>query len=336
MRKTTGRSIFTAAAIILAFSLSGCAGSKRPGMTENAEDKTGTESTASAERTVEITSLNGKKEKVQLEVPFDPQRIAVLDMASLDILDSLGFGDRVVGTADTSIDYLARYAEDPDIENLGTIKEADLEAVMASEPDVIFIGGRLASSYDALSEIAPVIYLSIDTETGVAESVRNNTEAVASLFGAEEKAAAFFREFDARLEKLADFAEGKTAVVGMATSGSFNVLGDDGRCSVIGREIGFQNLGNSDTASSHGNETSFELISDLDPDYLFVLDRDSAIGREGAKLARDIVENQLIKGTEVYKNGRIVYLASPEVWYTAEGGIQAFDRMLKDLEESLL
>jgi iron complex transport system substrate-binding protein len=30
---------------------------------------------------------------------------------------------------------------DANISNLGTIKEADLEAVMACEPDVIFIGG---------------------------------------------------------------------------------------------------------------------------------------------------------------------------------------------------
>ncbi len=53
------------------------------------------------------------------------------------------------------------------IANLGTIKEADLEAVMACEPDVIFIGGRLRNSYDSLSEIAPVIYLATDTELGV-------------------------------------------------------------------------------------------------------------------------------------------------------------------------
>ena len=33
---------------------------------------------------------------------------------------------------------------------LGTIKEAGLEAVMACGPDVIFIGGWLAGSYDAL------------------------------------------------------------------------------------------------------------------------------------------------------------------------------------------
>ena len=57
------------------------------------------------------------------------QRIAILDMASLDILDALGVGDRVVGTASTSLEYLQDYIND-DIANLGTIKEADLEAVM--------------------------------------------------------------------------------------------------------------------------------------------------------------------------------------------------------------
>ena len=31
---------------------------------------------------------------MELEVPFAPERIAILDMASLDILDALGVGDR--------------------------------------------------------------------------------------------------------------------------------------------------------------------------------------------------------------------------------------------------
>ncbi len=126
------------------------------------------EASAETPETVTITSLNGKGAETQLEVPYDPQRIAILDMASLDILDALGVGDRVVGTASTSLDYLQEYINE-DIANLGTIKEADLEAVMSCEPDVIFIGGRLASSYDALSEIAPVVYLSTDTELGVVE-----------------------------------------------------------------------------------------------------------------------------------------------------------------------
>ena len=35
--------------------------------------------------------------------------------------------------------------DNEEVANLGTIKEADLEAVMECDPDVIFIGGRLVS-----------------------------------------------------------------------------------------------------------------------------------------------------------------------------------------------
>ena len=138
--------------------------------------------------------------------------------------------------------------------------------------------------------------------------------------------------------KLADFAKDKTAIVGMCTSGSFNVLGNDGRCSIIGREIGFNNVGvdAKNQTSTHGNEASFEYIVEKNPDYIFVMDRDAAIGTDGAKLAQEIMENELVKGKDAYKNGHIVYLKHPAVWYTAEGGITALDLMLQDLETALL
>lgn len=290
-----------------------------------------------APESVTITSLNANKEPAELEVPYDPQRIAILDMASLDILDALGVGDRVVGTADTSLDYLQDYIND-DIANLGTIKEADLEAVMACEPDVIFIGGRLAASYDALSEIAPVVYLATDTELGVVESVRQNAATIASMFGLEAEVEGLMADFDARIQALADAAQGHTAIVGLVTSGGFNVLGVDGRCSMISREIGFENIGidaEIDTAT-HGNEATFEFIVEKDPDYMFVLDRDAAIQTEGAQLAQEIVENELVMDTRVYQDGHIVYLDHPAVWYTAEGGITALDIMLQDLESAVL
>ena len=119
--------------------------------------------------------------------------------------------------------------------------------------------------------------------------------------------------FNSRIAALDEFSAGKTAIIGLVTSGSFNVLGNDGRCSMIGREIGFENIGAAadiDT-STHGNEASFEFIV-------------------------EIMENELVMGTDAYKNGHLVYLAHPAVWYTAEGGITALDLMLKDLESSLL
>jgi len=150
-------------------------------------DRSDNESTKEEKTSVTITSLNSSKNEIELEVPYNPKRIAILDLASLDIIDELGVGDRVVGMASTSIDYLEKYSNDSSIKNLGTIKEADLEAVMECEPDIIFIGGRLSKSYDALSEIAPVVYLATDTNEGLVNSVSKNAKTIASIFGMEDK-----------------------------------------------------------------------------------------------------------------------------------------------------
>ena len=310
---------------------------------------------------VAVNTLNGQSESVELVVPYDPQKIVVLDMAVLDIIDILGLGDRVVGVADSSnVEYLKGYMEKDGVVNVGTVKEVDLEKIMACEPDVIFIGGRLAASYDALSEIAPVIYLTTDTELGVVESTRKNANSIASIFGKEAEADAMFADFDARIEALKEIAAGKTAVIGMCTNGGFNLLGNNGRCSIIGVEIGFDNLGNdaagaslekggngekakgedskgSDSNSSaHGNESSFELVVALKPDYIFVMDRDAAIATNGAKLAKEIMENELRVNTDAYKNGNLVILEHPGVWYLAEGGVNALNIMITDLENALL
>lgn len=291
----------------------------------------------SAPETVVIQALDGNRESIELTVPYDPQRVAILDMASLDILMALGLEDRVVGSASSSLEYVQSVVTAEGVANLGTIKTADMEAVMACEPDIIFIGGRLSGSYDTLSEIAPVIYLPT-TDEGTLAQTRLNADTIASIFGKEAEVDALFEGFDARIEALRSFADGKTAIVGLVTSGGFNVLGNDGRCSIIGREVGFTNVGvdaEIDTAT-HGNDASFEFIVEKAPEYIFVMDRDAAIQTEGAKLAQEIMENELVMTTDAYKNGNIVYLANPAVWYTAEGGITALDIMLQDLESELL
>ena len=298
-------------------------------------DKSDNESTKEEKTSVTITSLDASKNEIELEVPYNPKRIAILDLASLDIIDELGVGDRVVGMASTSIDYLEKYSNDASIKNLGTIKEADLEAVMECEPDIIFIGGRLSKSYDALSEIAPVVYLATDTNEGLVNSVSKNAKTIASIFGMEDKVDSLMSDFGARIDAIKKISSGKTALVGMTTSGSFNLLGNDGRCSLIGVEAGFNNLTAVGSTSTHGNETSFETVVQQNPDYIFVMDRDSAISTAGAKTAKEIVENELVKTADAYKNNHIIYLEHSNVWYTAEGGIQALDIMLTDLEKGL-
>lgn len=293
--------------------------------------------------TITIKSLNASKELADIEVPYDPQRIAVLDMAALDIIDSLGLGDRVVGSAKVSIEYLTDYNPDDSegkIANLGSVKTADMEQVAIAEPDVIFIGGRLSGSYDALSEIAPVVYLAVDYEKGVVQSTADNAKTIASLFGKEAEVDAMMEGFQARIDALKTVVEGKNVLLGMYNNNAMSILGTDSQLSIIGNEMGGNNIG--DTVGevdkpAHGDDASWETIINLNPEYMFVLDRSSAVSSEDGVLgAQEVIENDLIKELDVYKNGNIVYfIRNANVWYTATGGIQALDTMLSDLEVAL-
>ena len=73
-------------------------------------------------------------------MPFNPARVAVIDAAVLDTLDHWNLTDRIVAMPQTTvIPYLAKYFKKSDaVINIGTLKEVDMEALMASEPDIIF------------------------------------------------------------------------------------------------------------------------------------------------------------------------------------------------------
>ena len=62
----------------------------------------------------------------------------------------------------------------------------------------------------------------------------------------------------------------------------------------------------------------------------------SAISATGAQLAQEIMENELVMKTDAYRNGNLVILENPGIWYLAEGGITSLGIMLSDLEKALL
>lgn len=164
-------------------------------------------------------------------------------------------------------------------------------------------------------------------------------------------------DYQSRIDALKAAASGQSAIIGMCTSGSFNIIGEGGRLSLITNEVGFTNAGvdyttelsssakssasaeasaNTSSSSPHGTESSFELLPGINPDWIFVMDRDSAIGTNGAQLAADIMNNEIVNSTSAAQNGQLVILEHPAVWYTAEGGITALGTMISDLEVAML
>lgn len=294
--------------------------------------------------TITIQALNANKELVDVEVPYNPQRIAILDMPALDIIDVLGVGDRIVGSASVSIEYLTDYdpTANETIMNLGTVKTADLEKVAASNPDIIFIGGRLSAMYQELEAIAPVVYLAVDYEKGIVESTKENAQTIASIFGKENEVEELFKDIQPRIDALSNILKDKNVLLGMYNANALGLMGTNAQLNIIAKELGANNLseqvGEVEKAT-HGEEASWETIVQLNPEYMFILDRSSATQAtdDSTKGVKEVIENDLIKELDVYKNQKIIYLIEhANVWYTSTGGVQALDTMLSDLEAVLL
>ena len=294
---------------------------------------------------VTIQALNANKEMTDIEVPYDPQRIAILDMPALDIVDALGLGDRIVGSAQVTIEYLTDYNPDDSdgaIMKLGTVKTADLEKVAACEPDIIFIGGRLSSIYAELEAIAPVVYLAVDYEKGIVESTRQNAKTIASIFGMEGRVDAMFDGFQPRIDALNAVLKGRDILLAMYNNNAMSIMDTRSQLNILAAELGGNNLGETvgdAEKATHGEDASWETIIDLNPEYIFVLDRSTATGAadEGIQGAKEVIENELIRELDCYKEGKIIYLIRhANVWYTSTGGVQALDTMLSDLETALL
>ncbi|WP_049097602.1 ABC transporter substrate-binding protein, partial [Enterococcus faecalis] len=141
-------------------------------------DSATTETTAKTEVTVKDT--NG-----QLTVPKNPQKVVVFDNGSLDTMDALGVGDRVVGAPTKNIPaYLKKYQK---VESAGGIKEPDLEKINQLKPDLIIISGRQQDYQEQLKAIAPTIYLAVDAKNPW-ESTKQNIETLGTIFDKEEVA----------------------------------------------------------------------------------------------------------------------------------------------------
>lgn len=132
---------------------------------------------------------------------------------------------------------------------------------------------------------------------------------------------------------IKEFSKDVSCLNTLVSGSSINVLNNNGNLSLIGVECGFNNLGNVSSDATHGDSVSFEYLVKQDPEYIFVLDRNSVTG--DTNIAKDVVENEVVKQTNAYKNNKIIYLEHSNVWYTASGGITALGVMLDDLELGL-
>ncbi|RAV02081.1 siderophore ABC transporter substrate-binding protein [Paenibacillus sp. YN15] len=266
----------------------------------------------------------------ETKVKTNPKTVAVFDYGTLDSLDKLGIEVAAVPKGNLP-PYLKKY-EDAKYQNVGTLVEADFEKLSAVKPDLIIISGRLSSKYEELQKLGPTIYLGLDTAKYM-ESYENNAKIIGQIFGKEKEVEAELAKVKQSVQELNAkvTADGKNALVILTTGGKVSAFGPGSRFGLIHDVIGFKAADDKIESSTHGQSVSFEFVAEKNPDYLFVVDRDAVVtSGEGVKPAKELIENSLVKNTNAYKNGKIVYL-DPNYWYLSGGGLLSVEAMIKEV-----
>ncbi|HEZ3054877.1 TPA: siderophore ABC transporter substrate-binding protein [Neisseria meningitidis] len=258
----------------------------------------------------ESASVTVKTARGDVQIPQNPERIAVYDLGMLDTLSKLGVKTGL-SVDKNRLPYLEEYFKTT--KPAGTLFEPDYEALNAYKPQLIIIGSRAAKAFDKLNEIAPTIEMTADT-ANLKESAKERIDALAQIFGKQA-------EIDASFEAAKTAAQGKgKGLVILVNGGKMSAFGPSSRLGGwLHKDIGVPAVDESIKEGSHGQPVSFEYLKEKNPDWLFVLDRSAAIGEEG-QAAKDVLNNPLVAETTAWKKGQVVYLV-PET-YLAAGGAQ--------------
>lgn len=260
-------------------------------------------------------------------VPASPAKVVTFDLAVLDTLDALGV--KVSGVPTVKLpDYLSKFSG-TEYTKVGTLFEPDFEAVNAAEPDLIIVGGRSAAKYPELAKIAPTIDMTIDAKHFIA-GVEKNTTTLGEIFGKEKEAAAEIDTLRASIASLKEKAatKGKGLLI-LTSGGKMSAYGPGSRFGILHDEFGVVPANPNISVGNHGQPISFEFIRETNPDWLFVIDRDAAIGREGTT-AQALLDNELVGETNAWKNKQVVYLNGAN-WYLIAGGLTSLKQTVDQL-----
>ena len=208
-----------------------------------------------------------------------------------------------------------------------------MEKIFELNPDLIIISGRQADYYEELSKIAPTINLSIDNKNYL-ESFEKNMNVLGKIFDKENEVKEELTTIKDAISKLNSKATEKniTGLIALANDGAFSVYGAESRFGIIHNNFGITPVDKNIEASTHGQKASFEYVLEKNPDYLFVVDRAAIAG--GTISAKELFDNELMKKTDAYKNGNIIYL-NPSIWYTATGGFTSTMKMVEEIDSAI-
>ncbi|MDU2200667.1 MAG: iron-hydroxamate ABC transporter substrate-binding protein [Terrisporobacter sp.] len=247
--------------------------------------------------------------KGEVEIPANPKRIVDISGSSEELVL---LGHNVVGTANVdSYDtenvpsYMKESLKDAKVVGHSMMETADVEAILACEPDLIIMSTRQEKIYDELKEIAPTVMLEDQSNDW-----EDKLEDIAELFGQEDEAQKWLDAYYAKAEKLGKEikkanGEDTTYLTVLASSGSFMVFSEGGIGTVLKDDMKLPQPANMPEQDSITLPTvTMEGLSEIDADHIIVIATES----DKADLEASSVWSQI----RAVKEGNVTILdASP-------------------------
>lgn len=264
-----------------------------------------------------------------------PQRVAVYDMNEVDSLDQLGVP--ISGMPKDFVPhFLAKYQNDPDVKDLGSTLQPNLEQLHALKPDLVLIAPIQARSYQEMTQIAPTLHFDVDfvnKHGNYIGLVKEHLITLGRIFGKEDLARQKAAEIDTKVMQAELVTKGRPekALIVMHNNGAFSSFGMKSRYGFVFDTLGVKPASTDVEPGLHGQPISNEFISAADPDILYVIDRTAAVDHR-PELNSISLDNPLLRQTKAWKNGRVVFVDS-QAWYLAAASVTSLKIVIDEVIE---
>ncbi|MCL2221280.1 MAG: hypothetical protein FWC20_03380 [Oscillospiraceae bacterium] len=310
---------------------------------------------------VTITDFDGNV----VEVRQNPTVVAVYDQGILDMMYTIGFErfgieTLIVPNPSGLPPVLQGINNIPDLRVLdgGTLFYVNRDVLDLVPPELIILGARSFGMNAAGDRLDPedVATFRAETEERYDETsfIRltinaRNSDLLNDMTANAEAMALIWPhiadELNAEIDSIRTGMEYVAAVavesgfraifLMMTTPDNFSLFLADSRMDMVYEEFGFtpvippEDLG--DFTDQHGFEARAEFVLALDPDVIFLLDRNQMSDNipESAGFAA-LLSDPIIQRTSAYQSGHI-YALYPQEWYTVVGGFASARQMIVDM-----
>ena len=282
-----------------------------------------TKDASKPEEVVENVEVEVEKEKLfpfeftdfmdrEIVLEKEPKRIVSLAPSITELLYALGAGDRIVGVTD----YDNYPPEVEELPKVGGYKGANVEAITAQNPDLVFASPQAGKEeVEAIENLGiPVVVLEARDIEGIYESIR----LLGRITGTEEKGEEIIGEMEARIEEV------KEKVEGLPRPDVFHLLSLNGNWT-SGKGTFIDELitiagGNNVAGDIEGwGQYSAEEVVNRNPQVI--------ITSPNAGSVEDIRNAEGFKETAAVKDGNICVLSNDDII------VRASNRIILGLEE---